>query len=79
MAIETKKFLKTLSRLRSKTRKLDNVKAKIQDKEVSQYIVKAKIQDKEVSQIQCHVQYPGQYSSCSLYFNKIGLIHSPLM
>ena len=31
MAIETKKFLKTLSRLRSKTRKLDNVKAKIQD------------------------------------------------
>ena len=73
MAIETKKFLKTLSRLRSKTRKLDNVKAKIQDKEVSQYIVKAKIQDKEVSQIQCHVQDPGQYSSCSLYFNKIGL------
>ena len=39
-----------LSRLRPKTRKLDNVKAKIQDKEVSQYIVKAKIQDNKVSQ-----------------------------
>ena len=31
MAIEKKKFLKILSRSRSKTRKLDNVKAKIQD------------------------------------------------
>ena len=65
---EKKKFLKILSRSRSKTRKLDNVKAKIQDKEVSQYIVKAKIQDKEVSQIQCHGQGPSfsrQYSSCS--------------
>ena len=68
MAIETKKFLKPLSRLTSNTRKLDNVQAKIQDKEVSQYIVKAKIQDKEVSQIQCHGQDPAQYSSCSLYF-----------
>ena len=31
MAIEKKKFLKILSRSRSKTRKLDNVQAKIQD------------------------------------------------
>jgi len=64
MAIEKKKFLKILSRSRSKTRKLDNVKAKIQDKEVSQYIVKAKIQDKEVSQIQCHGQGPSFSRQC---------------
>ena len=50
IAIETKKFLKTLSRLRSKTRKLDNVKAKSRTKKFLKYNIMAKIQDNKVSQ-----------------------------
>ena len=57
--IGKKKFLKILSRSRSKTRKLDNVKAKIQDKEVSQ--IQCHGQGPSFSR-QCPGQDPGQYS-----------------
>ena len=65
MAIEKKKFLKILSRSRSKTRKLDNVKAKIQDKEVSQYKVMAEVQVSQDND-QAKIQDSIQYSSCSI-------------
>ena len=63
--IRVKKFLKTLSRLRSEMRKLDNVKAKIQDKEVSQIQCHGQDLRPQNFSRHCQDQDPGQDSSSS--------------
>ena len=66
--IRVKKFLKTLSRLRSEMRKLDNVMAKIQDHKISQDIVKTKILDRiqVVAQLEMPHSFTVNVTYCDL-------------